>query len=123
MRHHRVGFSVEFRRVVSLDQYCLYFLSMIFAGWLIIFSEVICRCRNLHSSNSLELVASWADHQQLELSPNKCSIMHLSTKRAATDALTLKVGEFSLPITTQCSDLELSYYEQLRFTSHVSRFN
>ena len=79
---------------------------------------------NFNSSqlqHSLDLVVSWADHWQLKLSPTKCSVMRLNPKRTAIVAPTYTVGGYSLPVTTQCSDLGVSYDEHLGYTSHVSR--
>jgi len=47
--------------------------------------------------------------------------MRLNPKQTASVALTYTVGGYSLPVTTQCSDLGVSYTEHLSYTSHISR--
>jgi len=79
---------------------------------------------NFNSSqlqHSLDLGASFAIHWQLKLSPTKNSVMRLNSKRTASVTPTYTVRGCSLPVTTQCSDLRVSYYEHLSYTSHVSK--
>jgi len=78
------------------------------------------------SSNQLQLtidlVAAWADHWQLKLSPLKCSVLRLTGNRLSSHlGPSYTVGKHHFPIVSQCMDLGVSYDNHINFKSHVCR--
>ena len=72
--------------------------------------------------HSLDLVAAWADHWQLKLSPLKCSVMCLTGNRSSSHhGPSYTIGAYCLPNVSQCTDLGVSYDNHLNFKSHVCR--
>ena len=70
---------------------------------------------------SLDSIVAWADHWQLKLSPTKCSVMHLSTKRSITADPEYIIDGQLLPAVSQCTDLGVSYDLHLSFASHIDK--
>jgi len=71
---------------------------------------------------SLDLVAAWADHWQLKLSPLKCSVMRLTGNRLSSHlGPSYTVGTHTLPSVSQYTVLGVSYDNHINFKSHVWR--
>jgi len=71
---------------------------------------------------SLDLVAAWADHWQLKLSPLKRSVMRLNGNRLSSHlGPSYTVGTHRLPSVSQCTDLGVAYDNHINLKSHVCR--
>jgi len=69
---------------------------------------------------SLDLVAAWADHWQLKLSPLQCSVMRLTENRSSSHLVpSYTLGKHRLPIVSQFMDLGVSYDNHINSKSHV----
>ena len=65
----------------------------------------------------LDAILEWAKIWQLELAPAKCTVMRIRLGRSFKCSPSYHIGNASLPVVANCTDLGVSYDDRFVFTT------
>jgi ribonuclease P/MRP protein subunit RPP40 len=71
--------------------------------------------------NCLDAICEWSSEWQLKLAPAKCIVMRIFDLDTLKCSHSYHIGANSLPVVTSCTDLGVSYDDQLSFSPHLSK--
>ena len=71
----------------------------------------------------LDAILQWSALWQLKLAPSNCTVMRIKPRanHSFSCAPCYHIGSVRLPVTSNCTDLGVSYDANLSFTLHISK--
>ena len=94
----------------------------LFADDVKLYSTVISNSDAVDLQRCLRVISAWSDAQQLKLFPSKCTVMHLSPRRAnRVFTFPYAINNQVLPVIDSITDLGVTYDNHLLFVPHINK--
>jgi len=94
----------------------------LFADDVKLYFTVISNSDAVDLQRCLHVISAWSDVHQLKLSPSKCTVMHLSHRRANhVFTFPYAINNQVLPVIDHATDLGVMYDNHLSFVLHINK--